>query len=56
METLSTFSQYSCLKPNYEKCEIAGIGVPKSVEVAFCGMKCVDFCKDTTKITGVHFS
>ena len=25
METLSTFSQYSCLKPNYEKCEIAGM-------------------------------
>ena len=45
-----------CLKPNYEKCEIAGIGVLKSVKVAVCGMKCVDLCKDTIKITGVHFS
>ena len=23
MKTFSTFSQYSCRKPNYEKCEIA---------------------------------
>ena len=56
METLSTFSQYSCLKPNYEKCEIAGIGALKSVKLAVGGMKCVDLCKDTIKITGVHFS
>ena len=53
METFSTFSQYSCLKPSYEKCEIAGIGVLKSVKVAVCGMKCVDLCKDTIRITGV---
>ena len=56
METFSTFSQYSCLKPNYEKCEIAGIGVLKSVKVAVCGMKCIGLCKDTIRITGVHFS
>ena len=56
METFSTFSQYSCLKPNYEKCEIAGIGVLKSVKVAVCGMKCVDLCQDTIRITGIHFS
>ena len=56
MENFSFFSQYSCLKPNYEKCEIAGIGVLKSVKVAVCGMKCVDLCKDTIRITGVHFS
>ena len=58
MENFSFFSQYSCLKPNYEKCEIAGIGVLKSVKVAVCGMKCVDLCKDTIRITitGIHFS
>ena len=56
METLSTFSQYSCLKPIYEKCEIAGIQALKSVKVTVCDMKCVDLCKDTIKITGVHFS
>ena len=43
-------------KTNYEKCGIAGIGVLKSVKVAVCGMKCVDLCKDTIRITGVHFS
>ena len=56
METFSPFSQYSCLKPNYEKCGTAGIGVLKNVKVVVCGMKCVDLCKDTIKITGVHFS
>ena len=56
METFCAFSQYSCLKPNYEKCEIAGIGVLKSVKVAVCGMKCIGLCKDTIRITGVHFS
>ena len=43
-------------KTNYEKGEIAGIGVLKSVKVAVCGMKCVGLCKDTLRITGVHFS
>ena len=56
MENFCTFSQYYCLKPNYEKCEIAEIRVLKSVKVAVCGMKCVDLCKDTVIITGVHFS
>ena len=56
MESLSTFSQYSCLNSNCEKCEIAGIGVLKSMKMAVCGIKCVDLYKDTIKITGVHFS
>ena len=56
METFHTFSQYSCLKNNYKKCENAGIGALKSVKVAVCGMKCVDLCKDTIRITGIHFS
>ena len=37
-------------------CEIGGIGVLKNVKVAVCGMKCFDLCKDTIRITGVHFS
>ena len=53
METFSTFSQCSRLKPNYKKCEIAGIRVLKSVKVAVGGMKCVDYIK--IRITGVHF-
>ena len=56
METFSTFSQYFCLKPNYEKCEIAGIGVLKSIKVVVCGVKCIVLFKYIKTITGVHFS
>ena len=56
METFSAFYQYSYLKPNYEKCEISGMGLLKSFKVAVCGMKCVDLCKYTIRLTGVHFS
>ena len=38
------------------KCKIAGIGVLKSMKVAVCGMKCIDLCNDTIKVTGIHFS
>ena len=34
--------------------ETAGIGVLKSVNVAVCGMKCIDLCNDTIKITGIQ--
>ena len=51
METFSTFSQYSCLKPNYKKCKIAGIRVLKSVTVAACGMM-----SDCARIYIGHFS
>ena len=56
INTFATFSKNSGLKPNHEKCEISGIGVLKSVKVAACGMKCIDLCNDTIKITGIHFS
>ena len=36
IETLSTFSQYSCLKFNNENCKIVGTRVLKSVKVAVC--------------------
>ena len=47
MQTFSTFSWYSCLKLNCKKCDIAGIGVLKSVKVADCGMKVVNLITDT---------
>ena len=56
INTFATFSKYSGLKPNHEKCKIAGIRVLKSVTVAVCSMKCIDLCNDTIKITGTHFS
>ena len=39
-----------------QECELAGIGILKSVKVAICGMKCVDFYKDSIRITCAHFS
>ena len=56
---LEVFKDYSCfsgLKPNKSKCEIAGIGILKGVNVALCGMKCINLDKDTIKILGIHHS
>ena len=50
------FQSIQGLKPNHEKCKISGIRVLKSVKVVVCGMKCIDLCNDTIKITGIHFS
>ena len=33
-----------------------GIGVLKGVQVAVCGMHCIDLNSDTLKILGTHFS
>ena len=56
MNELNIFSNISGLKPNKTKCETAGIGVLNGVQVALCGMKCVDLNNETVKILGVHFS
>ena len=56
MNKKNTFSNFSGLKPNKTKCEIAGIGVLNGVQVALCDMKCVNFNDETTQILGVHFS
>ena len=42
---LDEFSFFSELKPNKEKCEVAGIGVKKGVKVALCGMKNINLKK-----------
>ena len=58
-ETLNIFHKFSLvsgLSPNTTKCEIAGIGTLKGVNVALCGMKCLNLTKETVKILGVHFS
>ena len=60
LETFHAFSLFSGLKPNKSKCETAGIGLLKGVNVALCGMECVDLKvdlkKDTFKILGIHYS
>ena len=50
------FSIFSGLKPNKSKCEIAGISVLKGVQMALCGMECVNLKNNTMKILGIHLS
>ena len=50
------FSDFSGLNLNLSKCEMTGIGVLKSVQVAMCGMCCKDLKNNTLKILGTHFS
>ena len=45
VDAFHLFSKFSGLKPNLSKCEITGIGVLKEVQVAVCGMCCVDLKK-----------
>ena len=55
VKELNTFSNFSGLKRNKTKCEIVSIGVLNGVQVALCGMKCVNLNNKTVKIIGVHF-
>ena len=53
---MKIFSNYSDLRPNSDKCEIAGIGVLKGVNWTLCGLKSIDLTQQTIKIQGIHFS
>ena len=44
------------IKTKLKKPEIAGIGVLKGVQVAVCGLRCIDLNNNTLKILGTHFS
>ena len=55
-EKLKLFSDFSRLKPNTTKGEIAAIGVLKGVQVAVCGMRCIDLRNEAIKILGIYFS
>ena len=55
-EKLKLFSDFSWLKPNTTKCEVAVIGVLKGVQVAVCGVKCIHLRNEAIKILGVYFS
>ena len=54
--TFHFFSNFSGLKLNLTKSEITSIGVLKGVQVAVCGMRCIDLNIDTLKILCTHFS
>ena len=55
-KTFDTFSEFSGLKANRSKCEIAGIGVKNGAEVALLDLKCINLLTDAVRILGVHFS
>ena len=56
VEIFNTFSHFSRPKPNLTKCEIAAIVALKGVQVAVCGMRCIDICNEAIKILGTYFS
>ena len=55
VEAFYLFSAFSGLKPNFKKSEIAGIGAMKRVQVAVCGLRCIDLNSDTLKVLGTYF-
>ena len=59
IEVLNNFnimSQFSGLKINKSKCEVAGIRVMKGVKVALCGVECVNLLTNAIKILAIYFS
>ena len=50
------FSIFSGIKLNKSKCEISGICVLKGVQMALCGMECINLENNTIKILGIYFS
>ena len=55
MKYLTPFLFFSGLKLNLAKCEIAGIGALKGVQVAVFNMRCIDICNQAIKILVTYF-
>ena len=58
-EVLNNFDimfQFSGLKINKSKCEVAGIEVMKGVKVALCSAECVNLLTNAIKIFSIYFS
>ena len=57
VELSNTFFRFfSGLKPNLIQCEIAGTGALIAVQLAACGMKCIDLRNEALNISGTYFS
>ena len=56
LNTMNYFSSFTSLKLNLSKCEVAGIGALKGVNLEICVIKCIDLTKEAIKILGVFFS
>ena len=54
-QVFNKISQFSGLKLNKSKCEIAPTGILKSVKVVLCGMKCINLKESMTKVLGIHY-
>ena len=54
--TIQYLDFFSGLKPRLTKREIAGIGSLKVVQLAVCGMKCIDLCNEVINTLGNIFS
>ena len=52
-EKFKLFSDFLGFKPVTDKCKITGIGVPKGIQVAVCGMKCIDLRNEAMKILDI---
>ena len=56
INVLKEFYKFSDLNPNYDKCEVAGIGASKGMLGALWGMMSVDLTTHCVKILGINFS
>ena len=54
--TFDCFSVFSGMKINMSKCELAGIGVKRSVVTALSGVENVSLINDCVRILGVNFT
>ena len=52
IKAFDKFSLFSGYKINNTKGEVVGIGVKKGVNMALCGMDCIDLMEDVIKILG----
>ena len=56
MNIFDTSSKFSGPKPNKSKCEMAGIGVLKGVQVVLCAMRYIDIVSSIVKILDIYYS
>ena len=56
MQSFDIFSTFSEVNANKSKCEIAGSGALKGIELALCGIECTVMIFNVIKILGVYYS
>ena len=56
LDVFLSFFAFFWIKTRLKKSEIEGIGALNGVQVAVCGLRCIDLNNDTLKILGTHFS